>query len=841
MMSNEPEIFALFHRLAEADPTTREQVLTEVERDDPALAHAVRRMLRAHQSDGLLDSSDAAEALVGDPEAMIGRTIGPYVIEKILGQGGMGVVFAARQEVPLRRRVALKLIRPGLFNPEVARRFETERRALALMEHPGIAHVLDAGATEDDRAYVAMELVDGLPITDHCDRHRLTVDQRLDLFLDVCRAVQHAHQKGIIHRDLKPSNILVAVHDGHATPKIIDFGIAKAISNPADDDTRMTFAGYVLGTPESMSPEQAATPLDVDTRSDVYSLGVLLFYILSGQPPFDFQDLRDRRGYDGIRDAILHGEPRSLTNHLSGSSEEVDGILAARRIDRRALRRILRGDVRWIVTTAMAKDRELRYAGVSDLINDIERFRALRPTVAGPPSRRRRIDSFVRRHRVAVMATATTLAALIVAVAGVTVGLVRASAARDMAQQERVRAEQVNTFLKDMLSGVSPFVAKGRDTTLLLDLLAETGARIDPELTNQPLVAADLHQTLANAYRELGSYAEAETHGRSAVTLLEGELGKKAPLTLQALRDLALTLAYDSRFAQSENLTREILGLQTETLGADHPDTLTTTNNLALIVKAQGHFSEALPLFERVADIRRRTLGIADRATLISLSNLAMLLRSLNRTERAERLMREVVAAEREHHPGDPDGLISLDQLGMVLTAAGKTDEAIACHREALEGMRRVFGPNHPDTLTTSQSLAHALLNAGDPQQAEGLLRDTLERVHKTLGRSDLRAVFIGRDLARCLHALGQLDEAEAQLRRTIADAREVLPDGSPQLDDVICGLAAVLVDEGATDEAEELLRPAVERLRASLGDEHPATRRALATLKELDDRTGHR
>lgn len=841
MMPKEPEVFALFHRLADADAATREQVLSEVARDDPELAHSVRQMLRAHQSDGILDSNDVTDALIGAPESMIGQRVGPYTIERILGEGGMGVVYAASQEVPFRRRVALKLIRPGLFNPEVARRFEAERQALALMEHPGIAHVLDAGTTEDGRAYVAMELVDGLSITNHCDRHRLTVDQRLTLFLDVCRAVQHAHQKGIIHRDLKPSNILVADHDGHATPKIIDFGIAKAIAGPVDDSTRLTFGGYVLGTPESMSPEQAATPLDVDTRSDVYSLGVLLFQLLSGRTPFDFKHLQSRRGYDGIRDAILRGEPRSLTDHLGGSTDQVDEILAARRIDRRALRRLLKADLRWIVTTAMAKDRELRYAGVSELINDIERFRAHRPTVAGPPSRRRRIESFVRRHRMAVVAGVATLAALIVAVTGVTVGLVRASAARDVAERERVRAEQVSSFLKEMLSGVSPMVAKGRDTTLLMDLLAETGTRIDAELAQQPLVAADLHQTLANAYRELGSYAEAETHGRSAVTLFENELGTKAPMTLRALRDLALTIAYDSRFAESEELTRKVLDLETETLGENDPETLTTTNNLALVVKAQGHFADALPLFERVAAIRRRTLGIADRTTLISLSNLAMLLRSLGQTERAERLMREVVAAERQHHPGDPEALISLDQLGMVLTAAGKTDEAIACHREALEGMRRVFGPNHPDTLTTSQSLARALLDAGDSQQAEALMRDTLDRLHQTLGHSELRAIFTGRDLARCLHAEGHLDEAEAQFRRTIADARTVLPEGSPQLDDIICGLAAVLIDQGTTEAADTILRPAVERLRANLGDEHPVTRRALATVQALDARAGHR
>jgi len=329
-----------------------------------------------------------------------GSQIGPYKLLSILGEGGFALVYLAEQQKPVKRRVALKIIKLGMDTRQVIARFEAERQALALLDHPNIAYVYDAGTTDLGRPYFVMEYVKGVPITEHCDRHRLTIEERLKLFLQVCEAVQHAHQKGIIHRDIKPSNILVLLEGQKALPKVIDFGVAKALSQPLTERTLVTEEGQFIGTPEYMSPEQAElTHQDIDTRSDVYSLGVVLYELLAGVLPFDAKTLREG-GVDHIRQVIREEEPKTPSTRLSAlSAEDSARIAKYHRVDLSSLQRKLRGDLDWIVMKTLEKDRTRRYETAKDLVMDLERHLNNQPVIARPPSTLYRFQKLVRRNK----------------------------------------------------------------------------------------------------------------------------------------------------------------------------------------------------------------------------------------------------------------------------------------------------------------------------------------------------------------------------------------------------------------------------------------------------------
>ena len=415
---------------------------------------------------------------------------GRYKIRQEIGEGGMGSVYLAEQTQPVKRMVALKLIKAGMDSRNVLARFEGERQALALMDHPNIARVLDAGTTDDGRPFFVMELVKGIPLTDYCDQHRLDVPERLALFRQICSAVQHAHQKGIIHRDLKPTNILVESHDGRPVPKVIDFGLAKATSGmQLSEHSLFTAFGSVTGTPLYMAPEQATfNAVDVDTRADIYALGVILYELLAGSTPIRRDTLR-RAALDEMLRVIREDEPPTPSSRIS-SSDTLPSLAANRHVEPARLSRLVRGDLDWIVMKALAKERDRRYESATGLANDVERFLNHEPVSAGPPTARYRLRKFVRRNRGRVAAAALILLALVAGAAGTTLGLIEARKQTRLAIQAR-RAESDR--------------AEGERT-------AKLQAQANEKLAGQRLVQVEDARSKADAARVEAQAREAEAN-----------------------------------------------------------------------------------------------------------------------------------------------------------------------------------------------------------------------------------------------------------------------------------------------------------------------------------------
>jgi tetratricopeptide (TPR) repeat protein len=729
---------------------------------DAACRSHVERLLRIQERLGSFLEVPAVEtdATVQSPvpNEVMGTMIGRYKILEEIGEGGFGVVYLAQQEEPVRRRVALKILKLGMDTREVIARFEAERQALALMDHPNIARVLDAGATEAGRPYFVMELARGARITEYCDAHKLATADRLRLLLPVCHAVQHAHQKGIIHRDLKPGNVLVTLQDGQPVPKVIDFGIAKATSQRLTTKTLFTRLHQFLGTPEYMSPDQVAGEHDVDTRTDVYSLGVLLYELLTSVTPFDRATLR-AASFDEIKRIIREVEPPKPSTRVQTLVLENAEVAACRRVEPAALHKLLRGDLDWIVMRALEKDRTQRYATAKDLADDIERHLRHEPVVAGPPSARYRLRKFVWRHRIGVLTGSIAVSALILGLVLASVGWVQAHQAqraleeqRDAAREARgheheqralaeagaeearkqaARSAAVSEFLQEMLSSVDPSKTLGREVTVRY-ALDEAAKRIESgALAQQPEVEATLRATLGETYAALGLYKTAEKHLRAAHAIQSRLLGPEQRETLRTSRALAGVLRVQGKFAEAETLLRQTAEAQRRVLGAEHPDTLTTLKELALALWGPRRFAEAEAIHRSTLETQRRTLG--------------------------------------EEHP---DTIESLGHLGAVCRAQGKLAEAEPLLRRALELSRRVLGDAHPATAVALNNLGHLLEDQGKPAEAESLYRQGYEVERQILGADHPRTALSMNDLLRVLRSQGKMEEVRPLVVERLARLR---------------------------------------------------------------------
>jgi len=651
------------------------------------------------------------------PEVPPPPKVGPYRLERRLGEGGMGEVWLAEQQEPVRRKVAVKLIKRGMDTRQVIARFQAERQALAMMDHPAIAHVLDAGETDRGRPYFVMEYVRGVPITDYCDRHNLTVRERVELFRQVCNGVQHAHQKALIHRDLKPSNILVTVQQGRARPKIIDFGVAKATSQPLTERTLFTELGQMIGTPEFMSPEQAdLTGEDVDTRTDVYSLGAILYTLLAGVMPFEAATLRTA-GLENLRRLIREEEPRRPSERVRQMADEEAEAVAERRGGVPAtLLRQLDGDLDWIVMKALEKERNRRYGSPQELAADLERHLTDVPVEARPPSSAYRVGKFTRRHRAGV--TAATVVVLLLITFATAMALQARSLARERDQKEMAleEAETVTQFLTDMLGAVDP-VRAGRDATVR-EVLDSASESLGTAFAGRPMMESGLRVTIGQAYDALGLYEAAETHLRTAYNLRRRLLGEEHPQTLDVMHGLANVYYRRGRYAEAESLHREVLEARRRVLDPGHVDIRWSLGNLALTYYAQERYEEAELLLLQALEGARQATGEEHEQTLALRNNLAALYHVVGRFEEAEAVYRESLAVkERILGLRHPETLVTRGNLAEILADQGHRGPAVRILTGVLADKREVLGEDHPSTLYSSELLDRIQGTPDRPQE----------------------------------------------------------------------------------------------------------------------------
>jgi serine/threonine protein kinase/tetratricopeptide (TPR) repeat protein len=813
-----------------------------------------------------------APAAQAAPDETAGQRIGRYKLLEQIGEGGFGTVFMAEQTEPVVRRVALKILKPGMDTRQVIARFEAERQALAMMDHPSIARVLDAGATTTGRPYFVMELVRGEPVTHYCDREQLALRPRLELFRAICQAVQHAHQKGIIHRDLKPSNVLVTIADGQPLPKVIDFGIAKATATRLTDKTLFTEMHQLIGTPEYMSPEQAeVSGVDIDTRSDIYALGVLLYELLTGTTPFNRQRLA-ASGFDGLRRILRDEEPQRPSVRLQASSAssarfrllgpsvaELGGsdsslveIASRRRTEPAALARSLQRDLDWIALKCLEKERARRYETASALADDIRRYLDDRPVRATPPRITYKLRKFVRRHRGAMIAAVTVAATLLIA-AGVSLAFGMSEAhQRAAAEIARDHLAQVAEFQEKQLSGIDARTmgvrlrtrllekaraaaeraklppeevdARGRELEALIAGCDFTGlalealddnffqpalAAIDKQFADQPLVRARLLQTLASTLLELGLVRAATGPQEAALAIYRSVLGGEHPDTLTSICNMGLLLKSQGKLAEAETYYREALQKCRRVLGEEHRSTLIAINSMGFLLKGQGKLAEAETYYAEALEKSRRVLGDEHPDTLCVINNMGVLLSAQGRYAEAEPYFREALEKRRRVLGADhPDTLRSLNNMGFLLQAQGKLGEAEPYLREALEQYRRVRGEEHPDTLRAINNMGGLLWEQGRPGEAEVYFREACEKRRRVLGEEHPDTLHSLTNVGSVLQAQGRLSDAEPYFREALEKSRRVLGDEHPDTLLYFVNLGDVLQVQGEYNQAIELLAP---------------------------------
>jgi serine/threonine protein kinase len=882
--------------LEQTDPVERAALLDRICGDNAVLRRRVEALLQAlDQAGSFMDShADARDAsghgpasASAEPRPLVegpGTRIGPYKLLEPIGQGGMGVVFMAEQETPVRRKVALKIIKPGMDSAQVIARFEAERQALALMDHPHIAKVLDAGTTESGRPYFVMELVKGVPITEYCDGDQLTPRERLELFVPVCLAIQHAHQKGIIHRDIKPSNVLVTLHDGTPIPKVIDFGVAKAIDQRLTERTLFTQFGVIVGTLEYMSPEQAEMgAIDVDTRSDIYTLGVLLYELLTGSTPLERAKIR-QAAYVEILRQIREEEPLKPSTRISESKDTLATISALRRTERARLSKLVRGELDWIVMKALDKDRSRRYETADEFARDIHHYLDDEPVEAGPPSAAYKLRKFARRHRAALgTIVAFTLLLLIAAVASAFLAMMAAraerqavQAARDAAAQarraiesqqaevrQRQEAEDQRSRAKKAEQSAQAEAAKarrseaeartllefyqnkvlaaarpagqeggmGRDVSLRQALDTAESA-IAKSFDKQPEVEASIRETLGQNYIYLGEMERAIHQLERAVTLRRQVLGPDHPDTLSAMNRIAVAYQNAGRLSQAIALFEESLQRRRSQFGPDHPDTLASMSHLATAYRDTGRLAEALPLLEQALSRRRATLGPDHPETLQSMSNLAQVYHAAGRSANALPLLEQTLDRHRAKlGPDHPNTLGSMKSLADSYADLGRQAEALKLREQTLALARAKLGPDHPDTLACMNSLANSYAALSRHAEALRLREETLGLRKAKLGPDHPDTLISMNDLAVSYADLGRQAEALKLFEETLALQKAKLGPDHPDTLISMNSLAAAYQDAGRLDEALALFEETLKRRQAKLGSDHPNTLQSMGEL----------
>ncbi len=820
------QVKELFSKALVLDTAQRAEFLASQCGSDSSLRGQVEALLTAHSDadgfltppeSGVLDIEQSARPAETIPpsEAWLSKTIDRYKLVRKIGEGGFGTVYLAEQVEPVRRQVALKIIKPGMDTKQVVARFEVERQALAMMDHPHIARVLDAGSTEAGRPYFVMELVKGVTITKYCDDNHLTTDARLELFIRVCGAVQHAHQKGIIHRDLKPSNVMVTLRDGKPVPKVIDFGVARATSQRLTEKTVFTELGQLIGTPIYMSPEQAElTGLDVDTRTDIYSLGVLLYELLVGTTPFDLKRLREA-GFAEIQRIIREEEPPKPSTRLSSLTEEATDIAKHRKIEPAALGRIVRGDLDWIAMKALEKDRTRRYETADGLALDIRRHLGNEPVTAGAPSASYRAVKFIRRHRVGVTAAILVSCALVLGAAGTTYQAFRARGAEARATRHLEVQRAVTAILRSTLTSPNPDV-DGADVRVVT-VVDRTARQLPALAEGQPEVEAAVRAIIGETYLNLARFDEAEPNLKRALELrkeLYGEdhldvaeslfqmgrllrerddldaaeasyrrslaireqhLGPRHALVGLTAHSVGIVLLRESKLEEAEAYLRRSLDTGRCEGATRDPECATTMTVLGKLLGRRGEYDDAEPLHREALAIYRGTHGNEHITVARALGNLASLLGRMNRLDDAEDAAREALAIGHAAYGGNEIARASdLTVLAAILNKKKEHAEAEALLEEALSIYVSVYGESHSYVAGVRLRLAEVRDDRGESEAAAKSFQDVVNMYIGAHGADDWRVAVARSRLGACLTGLERYEEAE----RNLLSAHAVLSAG---------------------------------------------------------------
>ncbi len=800
-VERERRIVELLGRALELEGSAQRKFLDGSCLGDPDLRAEIDAMLEEDSAfgDSFLEApavasfSDTPTRELRDDDSMqspVPEWIGPYRIAGTLGQGGMGTVYLGEQEEPVRRRAAIKVL-GAIHDRRRLRRFAAESQALARLHHPNVASLYEVGTTDEEHPYVAMEPVDGTAITLWCDQRRLPLKERIELFFGVCAGVRHAHEKGVLHRDLKPDNVLVTEVDGRPTAKVIDFGIARALGDPLHSDSGpMTLENQIVGSPAYMCPEAAAGVRDVDTRSDVYSLGLLLYELLAGVPPFD------TRGVDLVillRRVAREERPAPNARFAELDSERQGEIAGARGLGgARALARRLRGDLDAIVAKAIALDPDNRYGSPADLAADLERHLDHQPVVARPATLAYVARRFLRRRSGLVASIALLILALAVGVVARTGEARRANLEARRATRTLAESQAVSEFLVGLFEVADPRRARGENVTAreLLDAGAE---QLRYRFSDQPLAKARIMGTIGGIYSQLGVYERAEALLKAGLAIHEAELGADHPQTAAKVHELAELYRLTGRYEDAEPLFRRALDLREAAPGLDPLDLAKTVRGLGRVILEQGRFAEAEPFAWRALAFTEAALGGDHPEVATDLDRLGAVYYRQGQLATAEPLRARALAIrERALGPDHPEVASSLNNLGVLYQDQGRNDEAAAHHRRALAIREKVLGPDH-------RHVASSLTNLG--------------RLYRDLGRSE---------------------EAEPLLRRALEIKRQVLEPDHPHVANSLLYLSDLLQDQGRLEEAESLARDAVEIRERVFGPDHPETLDAVASLAKV-------
>lgn len=808
---------SIFEEVIELPAPEREAALAALCDADTDLRAAVARLLASHEDAGEFLGAPTLDGERGDNPASCGRPgdaalpdrIGAYTPIEVIGEGGFGTVYKAQQDMPVRRVVALKVIKQGMDTREVIARFQGERQALAMMSHPNIAAVLDAGATAEGRPFFVMEYVPGEPITRYCDRVAMSLNDRLALFMQVCHAVQHAHQKGIIHRDLKPSNVLVVSRDTGdsstsgvgAIAKVIDFGVAKATEQRLTDHSVMTMDGVLVGTPEYMSPEQAEPGEDdIDTRTDIYSLGVLLYELVTGTLPFGRRTLR-RRAIGEIQRIVREVDPPRPSARLStlgrrvsasvsgaaaddaGREDDGDGtvmeIAKRRGSEPRHLIRRIRGDLDWIVMKCLEKDRSRRYETANGVAREIERYLQDEPVMAGPPGAGYRIEKFVRRHRVMVGAASVAAAALVIGLTVSIIGFQAAVRSRDVADSQRKLAQEseatarrearksaaVNAFLQRMLSEADPRQSAQREMTVRVALDRAVARLNAGEMKDEPEIEAEIRLTIGRSYAGLAQFDAATREITAAVDLYRRLFGNASGEIASALHERGAALKLAGRPSEGEADLRAAWEIQKKLGGDAAAEAMACANDLALTLIDQQRYDEAEPLLKSVYAYAKQHEYANDSLLPEAVNNLGSLYMAKGEFARAAPYFREAIEINtRRHGAVHPDVATNYDNLAQALHGENDLDGSLAAFNTALTMRRKLFGNDHPDLATTLHNIAVLHFARGELPECEKALRESLAIFRRAYGPAHPDTLTVNDSLVSVIGGQGRLKEAEPLL-----------------------------------------------------------------------------